>query len=179
MSGARAACRRADAGGCNRPRGNAAFRFDDLLYTALTLRRYAGSAGRVQWRHAPRHLGAPTQEIDMNAIKLAIAGIALAGVFGAASAEARGRDDVQFSVTIGSPAPVYAGPVLVRSYDRGYGPRHPHPVYRHAPRPTRWDRDGDGVPNRFDRVYNPRWDRDGDGVPNRYDRRDDRRYGRH
>ena len=33
-----------------------------------------------------------------------------------------------------------------------------------------WDIDGDGIPNRYDRVYNPRWDRDGDGVPNRYDR---------
>lgn len=30
-----------------------------------------------------------------------------------------------------------------------------------------WDRDGDGVANRYDR------DRDGDGVPNRYDRRPD------
>ena len=42
-------------------------------------------------------------------------------------------------------------------------------------RPTRWDRDGDGIPNRYDRVYNPRWDRDGDGVPNRYDRHPNRR----
>jgi len=39
-------------------------------------------------------------------------------------------------------------------------------------------RDGDGMPNRYDRVYNPRWDRDGDGVPNRYDRHDHTRYGR-
>ena len=34
-------------------------------------------------------------------------------------------------------------------------------------RPVAWhpgDRDGDGIPNRYDR------DRDGDGVPNRYDR---------
>jgi hypothetical protein len=29
--------------------------------------------------------------------------------------------------------------------------------------PTRRDRDGDGIPNRYDT------DRDGDGVPNRYD----------
>jgi hypothetical protein len=36
----------------------------------------------------------------------------------------------------------------------------------------RGDRDGDGIPNRYDR------DRDGDGVPNRYDQRPDnpRRY---
>jgi hypothetical protein len=45
--------------------------------------------------------------------------------------------------------------------------------------PSRWDADGDGVPNRYDRVYNPRWDRDGDGIPNRYDARpDDPRNGR-
>jgi hypothetical protein len=42
----------------------------------------------------------------------------------------------------------------------------------------RWDRDGDGIPNRYDRVYNPRWDRDGDGVPNRYDRYDNRGHDR-
>ncbi len=35
--------------------------------------------------------------------------------------------------------------------------------------PRAWDADRDGVPNRYDRTYNPRWDRDGDGVPNRYD----------
>ncbi|NUZ04220.1 hypothetical protein [Piscinibacter koreensis] len=118
----------------------------------------------------------------MNSIKLAIAGVALAGVFGAASAEARGRDDVQFSVTIGNAAPAYvvapAAPVYVRSYERGYvAPRYV-PGHRYVQRPTRWDRDGDGIPNRFDRVYNPRWDRDGDGVPNRFDRRDDRWHGR-
>ena len=33
--------------------------------------------------------------------------------------------------------------------------------------PGGWDRDGDGIPNRYDR------DRDGDGVPNRHDRRPD------
>ena len=51
-------------------------------------------------------------------------------------------------------------------------------VTRSYREPTRWDRDGDGVPNRYDRVYNPRWDRDGDGVPNRYDRYDNSRHGR-
>lgn len=39
----------------------------------------------------------------------------------------------------------------------------------HYRAPGRRDADGDGVPNRVDRVYNPRWDRDGDGIPNRYD----------
>jgi YXWGXW repeat-containing protein/thrombospondin type 3 repeat protein len=39
--------------------------------------------------------------------------------------------------------------------------------------PSRWDRDGDGIPNMQDRTPDgrgPRWDRDNDGVPNRYDR---------
>ena len=62
------------------------------------------------------------------------------------------------------------GPAFVAP--RYYG----HSAYRSAP--TRWDRDGDGIPNRYDRVYNPRWDRDGDGIPNRYDRYDNSRYGR-
>ncbi|MGZ5217495.1 MAG: hypothetical protein ACXWKD_15465 [Caldimonas sp.] len=110
----------------------------------------------------------------MNAKKLAIVSMALAGVLAAASVEAHGRDDVRFSVTIGSPgwsqpAPVYVP--VARSYDR-----HDEGSYRHAP--TRWDRDGDGIPNRYDRVYNPSWDRDGDGIPNRYDRHDDTRHDR-
>lgn len=110
----------------------------------------------------------------MNAKKLAIVSVALAGVLAAASVEARGRDDVQFSVTIGSPAwvvpaPVYRPAPVVRDY--GYPERTYH-------QPTRWDRDGDGIPNRYDRVYNPRWDRDGDGIPNRYDRHDNTRPGR-
>jgi WXXGXW repeat (2 copies) len=43
--------------------------------------------------------------------------------------------------------------------------------------PSRWDRDGDGIPNRYDRSDNRRGaygDRDRDGVPNRYDRYDNR-----
>jgi hypothetical protein len=110
----------------------------------------------------------------MNAKKIAIVAVAFAGVLAAASVEARGRDDVQFSVTIGSPAwavplPVYRTAPVTRYY--GYH----EPAYR---QPTRWDRDGDGIPNRYDRVYNPRWDRDGDGIPNRYDRHDNARDSR-
>jgi hypothetical protein len=114
----------------------------------------------------------------MYARKFAIAAVAIAATVAAASVEARTRDDVQLSVTIGSPAwsvrsiPVHGaayGPAFVAP--RYYG--HPGASYRSAP--TRWDRDGDGIPNRFDRVYNPRWDRDGDGIPNRFDRRDNLR----
>ncbi|MEO6743748.1 MAG: hypothetical protein ABIS28_12420 [Caldimonas sp.] len=100
--------------------------------------------------------------------KIAIVAVALVGVLGAGLAEARDRSDVQLSVTIGAPGylPAYGPAVEV------YRPAvRPHVVPQ---RPTRWDRDGDGIPNRYDRVYNPRWDRDGDGVPNRYDRRPNR-----
>jgi Excalibur calcium-binding domain len=65
------------------------------------------------------------------------------------------------------PAIVRPAPVLVQ------------PAVRHArgyQHPTRWDRDGDGIPNRHDRLYNPRWDRDGDGIPNQHDRFDNRHH---
>jgi hypothetical protein len=43
--------------------------------------------------------------------------------------------------------------------------------------PSRWDRDGDGIPNRYDRYDNragpnergPFGDRDHDGIPNAFD----------
>jgi hypothetical protein len=114
----------------------------------------------------------------MNARKIAIVSVALAGVLAAASVEARGRDDVQFSVTIASPAwvvpplPVVRPGFVAPSYGHAYGGHE-----RSYREPTRWDRDGDGIPNRYDRVYNPRWDRDGDGIPNRYDRYDNSRRG--
>jgi hypothetical protein len=57
----------------------------------------------------------------------------------------------------------------------GYAYRAPHWVERNGRwhyQPSRWDRDGDGIPNARDR------DRDGDGVPNRADRRPDNPYRR-
>jgi hypothetical protein len=104
---------------------------------------------------------------------LAAAALATTGAFGVPDAEARGDVDVQWSVTVGSP--FYAPPPV-------YLPRPvfvpPAPVYwqRGHHQPRHWDRDGDGIPNRYDHRYNPRWDRDGDGIPNRYDRYP---YGRH
>jgi hypothetical protein len=116
--------------------------------------------------------------------------LALAAALSAGAAQARDAD-VRWSVTIGSPvysvpAPVYSvpAPVYVRPQPVYYVA--PPPVY-YAPLPaygyavpaapvaryriaTYWDRDGDGIPNRHDRVYNPAWDRDGDGIPNRHDR---------
>jgi hypothetical protein len=106
----------------------------------------------------------------MSSRKLIVVALALTGALGAGLAQARGNDDVQWSVTIGAPIGV---PVYSRPYTQ------PVPVYQHHryQRPTRWDRDGDGIPNRYDRVYNPRWDRDGDGIPNWQDRHDGRHGG--
>ena len=115
----------------------------------------------------------------MSSRKLVIVtGLALAATLSAGVAQARDRNDVQWSVTIGAPIgmPLYSQPYPVYSQPYPvYG--QPYPTYsqRHyQPRayqqPTRWDRDGDGIPNRRDSVYNPRWDRDGDGIPNWQDR---------
>ena len=100
--------------------------------------------------------------------KTVFAGLALAGALAAAAAPAHAGGNVQWSVTIGAPLPH----VVVRDT---YYPHRPVVV---APRHVgNWDRDRDGIPNRYDRVYNPRWDRDGDGVPNRYDRYPNGRQG--
>jgi hypothetical protein len=126
--------------------------------------------------------------------------LALVGVLGAGVARAN-HADVQWSVTVGTPigvpvytqpAPVYShpapvytqpAPVYTRPYPSqypSYGDPHyrPYRHHRYYREPTHWDRDGDGIPNRRDRVYNPRWDVDGDGIPNRHDRDRDNRYWR-
>lgn len=109
----------------------------------------------------------------MSKSKLLIAAaIALGATLTAGAAQARDYNDVQWSVTIGSPVgvPVYTAPRVVHTQPVYV---HSQPVYvrghRDYRQPTRWDRDGDGIPNRQDRRYNPRWDRDGDGIPNRTD----------
>jgi hypothetical protein len=103
--------------------------------------------------------------------------LALAATLGTSAAYA-GGPDVQWSITIGTPI-VIGAPVPVYTY--------PAPVYRRAApvyspvryrQPTAWDRDGDGIPNRHDRLYNPRWDVDGDGIPNRRDARYNPRWDR-
>jgi hypothetical protein len=105
----------------------------------------------------------------MSKSKLVIpAALALAGALGAGAAQARDAD-VQWSVTIGSP--VYSQPYPVyRPLPVYHYPAPVYPVVRYQ-QPSRWDRDGDGIPNRHDRYYNPAWDRDGDGIPNRRDTR--------
>lgn len=95
----------------------------------------------------------------------------LTGALAASGAHA-GGPSVQLQVTLETPFLRLPGHVML--------PLPPIPVprvvvvpaqydQRAYQEPRRWDIDGDGVPNRYDRVYNPRWDRDGDGIPNRYD----------
>jgi hypothetical protein len=111
---------------------------------------------------------------------LATAALALTGVLGVGAANAAA--DVNWSVTIGSTGPVFSTPAIIRPAPVIVHPvpvMHPVPDYHRGYRqPTRWDRDGDGIPNRYDRVYNPVWDRDGDGIPNQHDRYDNRRFDR-
>jgi hypothetical protein len=58
------------------------------------------------------------------------------------------------------PGYVYTRPTWVNDNGRWH-------LYRGAW--ARGDRDGDGIPNRYDNVNNRRGDRDRDGIPNRYD----------
>lgn len=109
----------------------------------------------------------------MSIRKIAAAAAVVAGALTASVAQA--RPDVQWQVRVETPTIRLPGHVVL--------PLPPIPVpravvvtpqrderYSRETRDTRrWDADGDGIPNRYDRVYNPRWDRDGDGIPNRYD----------
>jgi hypothetical protein len=126
--------------------------------------------------------GRVTKETPMNKSKWFLcAALALTGTLGTGMAQAQ-TPHVQWSITIGTPVYVRPAPVIVQPlpvYRLPVPVRvQPFPVYPRGAywRPTRWDRDGDGIPNRHDRRYNPRWDRDGDGKPNRDDRHDDRRW---
>ena len=117
----------------------------------------------------------------MSIKKLVVAAAVLTATMGAGLAQAHEGADVQWSITIGDrgEAPVYVAPYPVYRQPapayRAYPQYSTYPTYQH---PTRWDRDGDGIPDRYDPVYNPRWDRDGDGIPNRYDRWDNLRHER-
>lgn len=119
----------------------------------------------------------------MNFKTLAVVTLALGGALGAGLAQA--HTDVRWSVSIGVPiAPVYAQPmpVYVEPAPVYIQPRPVYvqpipvyggPAYGYYRAPTRWDRDADGVPDRYERRHSHerRWDRDRDGVPDRYDRR--------
>lgn len=112
--------------------------------------------------------------------RFGLAVFAVASVAAASTAQARA--DVQWGVSIGGPIGVeiysqppryYAPPVFFVPVPYPGRPVYAAPGYGSG---RGWDdRDGDGIPNRYDRAYTPRWDRDGDGIPNRYDRYDNRR----
>ena len=129
----------------------------------------------------------------MNLKSFASLAVALCTSLGAGMAQA--GPDVQWSVSIGAPLLMFHGqsePVYTRPGRVYVQPApvyvQPAPVYvrpapMYAPRhAARWDRDGDGIPNRHDRYDNrydnrrdgwrdpQRRDRDHDGVPNRHDR---------
>ena len=120
----------------------------------------------------------------MNIRKIALLSLLATGALATGAAQA--RDDVQWSITFGNGVgtPVYGGPVYVPAPARVV---YPAPVVVHQGwRPTRWDVDGDGIPNHRDGVdnrYAPRYearhhDRDRDGIPDRWDRVDNRRFDR-
>jgi hypothetical protein len=111
----------------------------------------------------------------MKSRNIILTGLCVAGALLTGSAMARGNDELQWSVTVGGGGPVYSrpAPVYVQPAYPSYPSYHDRQD-RGYQQPTRWDRDGDGIPNRRDRVYNPAWDRDGDGVPNRRDPNPDR-----
>ena len=122
--------------------------------------------------------------------KLVGVSLVATGALGAGVAQARTdvQWSVQvggpIGVAVGSqPYVTYARPVAVPVYVQpgyvqpGYGQAvYGQPVYVQAP----YAQPVYGWRGRYDRVYyNPRWDRDGDGIPNRYDRHDNRRdFGR-
>jgi len=122
----------------------------------------------------------------MSKSKLLVAALVATGALGVGAAQAH-ESRVSWSISIGLPAPVLPVPVLlpapavVRPAPVIVQPAPYHGYGRYAygySRPTGWDRDGDGIPNRRDRLYNPAWDRDGDGIPNRRDHFDNRRHDR-
>ena len=135
--------------------------------------------------------------------KVIAAALLAAGIIGPAAFPTPALAEVNVQLNFAPPPPRYEavppprpGYVWSQGYWHWDGRRHvwrtghwvaerPGYVY-HAPRwverdgrwhyaESRWDRDGDGIPNRYDRTPNgnPRWDRDGDGIPNNRDRTPD------
>jgi hypothetical protein len=109
--------------------------------------------------------------------------IAVTGVMGSSMAQA--SPDVRWSVSIGVPLQVYGQQVYSQPEPAYYEPApvyvQPRPVYVQPQpyygrpvayrTPTRWDRDADGIPDRYEHRHGRHADRDRDGVPDRYDRR--------
>ena len=95
---------------------------------------------------------------------LVTAALASAGALGVGAAQAQGVD-VQWSVTLGTPIYAQPAPVYTRPAPGYWQPFawYPQRGYR---QPTRWDRDGDGIPNRYDR-HDDRGGRDEHGHDGR------------
>lgn len=114
----------------------------------------------------------------------ALATVAVAAFAGASSAQA--RDNVQFSVSVGSPGYVQPAPVYVRPAPVYVAPRPvyvaPQPVYVAPPAPYWVDGWGHRHPRHWQhegrQAYGAYGDRDHDGVPNRFDRAPNNPYRR-
>jgi hypothetical protein len=123
----------------------------------------------------------------VNLKSFAAAALALGTLFAATAAHA--RNDVQFSVTVGTPgvyvqpAPVYVRPqpVYVRPAPVYVQPRPVYvqpvsvytqfrPVYEQPAPVYGWGHQRYNHQRRDMNVYGPRGDLDRDGIPNRYDR---------
>jgi hypothetical protein len=182
------------------------------VYAALPPTGVSRCARPPLWVRGPPIPGRLGAQMSSRKIALAATAAAVAFIGAAVSTAAHAHShargaDAQWSVTIGAPVitlpaprimlPVPAPVVVVPQPRVVYTTEHPrsYPVYGPGGyrEPRRWDVDGDGIPNRHDRIYNPVWDRNGngvpdrreyrhgphgdrdrDGIPNRHDRRDDR-----
>jgi hypothetical protein len=121
-----------------------------------------------------------TKEAIMNFKTFAAVAVALAGAFGAGLAQA--RNDVHWSLSLDLPLPPLPF-VVVRpaptypaypAYPQAPVYEQPAPVYV-QPAPVYYENSGYGRPVPvFTRPHATRWDVDGDGIPNRYDRHDNR-----
>ena len=121
--------------------------------------------------------------------KLIVGALVLGGAL--ASGLAQARDNVQWSVSIGVPVgvPVYSQPYPVYAQPQPVFVQpqpvyvQPQPVFVQRPyyyggyrQAAWWDRNGNGIPDRYERrvVYGYGHDRDHDGIPNWQDRHDNR-----
>ena len=106
--------------------------------------------------------------------KLFASALLVAGTLAAAATPLTSAADTRVELSYGTP--------VQYGNEYGYAPRSGHVWvpghrewngYRHAWVPGHWER---AHGHRGYTQYGPRWDRDGDGVPNRYDARPNNPY---